>query len=183
MCSSDLKKVRLPFGSIPFLLSLFFSFIRKILFYINRYINLPPTLYLYQRSISRVTHPLPLINLRNPFYRKYTCFMDPITSFAIYSEGSTFRENMRHSLILDIFHFPSLCHSSGSLGNRLNKSFLFSTLPSVVFLQQLVPSAIILMSSSLKKFGIMLCPFAFYIDTSVPMGFRPSLFRFRQWIV
>ena len=109
--------------------------------------------------------------------------MDSLTSFAIYSEGSTFLENVRHSLISDIFLFPSLCHSSGSLDNRLNKSALFSTLPSVIFLQPLVPSAIILMSSSLRKSGIMLCPFAFYIDTSVPMGFESSLFRFRQWIV
>ena len=125
------------------------------------------TFYIY---FNHILIDIPLfrdMNLFSPFITK-----DPL-----------FRENVRNSLIPDIFFFPSLCPSSGSLGNRLNISALFSTLPSVIFLQQHVPSAIILMASSLRKSGIMLCPFAFCIDTSVPMGFRSSLFRYRQWIV
>ena len=128
-----------------------FSFIRKIFFYINRYINHPPTLYLYQRSISRVIHPLPLINLRNSFYSKIPVLWIPLPLSPFVAKDPLFKKNIRHSLIPDIFFFPSLCHSSGSLGNRLNNPVLFSTLPSVIFLQQLVPSAIILMSSSLKN--------------------------------
>ena len=114
------------------------------------------TFYIY---FNHILIDIPLfrdMNLFSPFITK-----DPL-----------FRENVRHSLISDIFFFPSLCHSSGSLGNRLNNPVLFSTLPSVIFLQQLMPSAIISMSSSLRKSGIMLCPFAFYIDTSVSHGFQ-----------
>ena len=162
---------------------LIFSFIKKILFYINWYKNHPPTLYLYQRSISRVTHPLPLINLRNPFYSKNTSFIDTITSFAIYSEGSTFKEECQASLVSDIFLLSLSLSLQRFTWQSAEQPGTVFNLTSVIFLQQLVLSAIILMYSSLRKFGFMLCPFAFYIDTSVPMGFRSSLFRYRQWIV
>ena len=101
-----LEKSPAAFRQHSLFIILIFSFIRKILFNINRYKKSPPTLYLYQRSISRVTHPLPLINLRNPFYSKIPVLWITLPLLPFIAKDPLFKENVRHGLIPIFSSFP-----------------------------------------------------------------------------